>query len=216
MKRLSRRHTRIIFLALLVGIGVIAVFLIRGAGGDSPRNLKASETCLEDIFSGDPDPLERLISPDSSFTADWSREVIERSLQLTCKNSTDSATVVMTAETRDGTRQDWFSSLKNHKQVGKKSEASRFDVGTEALAWDNAAAIYSECKPYSEGSSHTQGMKRPYLSIVATATGTASSNNDEHRTDLANVAVKMLYEAQMQTGCQESFVPPSGPPRIES
>ncbi|MET8686214.1 hypothetical protein ABZV77_18560 [Streptomyces sp. NPDC004732] len=122
----------------------------------------------------------------------------------------------MTADMRDGTRQEWLSSLASHEQVGSISDASRFKSGTEALVWDNAAAIYSACKPYSEGSSHTQKMKRPYLSVVATATGAAKGNDDQHRRDLADVAVKMLYEAQMQTGCQESFVPPSGPPKIES
>lgn len=214
MERLNRRQTFAILLALLLGVGIATAFLIHGTEGDSPRSLKASETCLEDIFSGDLGPLERLIAPDSSFTADWARKATDQSLKLTCTNSTETATVVMTAEMHEGTRQDWLSSLAAHKQVGKISEASRFDSGTEALTWDNTAAIYSKCKPYSEGSSHTKRMKRPYLSIVATTTGTAKGDGGKHRQDLADVAVKMHHEAQMQTGCQEAFVPPSGPPEI--
>lgn len=95
------------------------------------------------------------------------------------------------------------------------SDASRFKAGTEAVVWDDVAAIYSACKMHSEGSSHTQGMKRPYLSVVATATGSAKGDGGKHRQDLADVAVKMHYAAQMQTGCQGSFVPPSGPAEIE-
>lgn len=212
-KKISSRRKRTI-LALLAVLGIVTALLVRGAAGDSPQSLKASDTCLEDIFSGNPEPLERLISPDSSFKAGWSHKASNRSLKLTCRNSTDTAMILITAEMRDGTRQDWLSSLKSRNQVGEISDALRFRSGTEAFVWDNVAAIYSICKPYSKGSSHTHGMKRPHLSVVATASGSAERDSRQHRTDLADVAVKLLYEAEIQTGCQDSFVPPSGAPKI--
>ncbi|MBA8975131.1 hypothetical protein GTW38_06690 [Streptomyces sp. SID7804] len=178
---------------------------------DDTRELRASETCNEGIFSANVEPLERLISPDSSFTSDWSREASDSSLLLTCVNSTDHASVKMTAELKDGSIDEWRSQLK----AVDKADASHFDVGTEAVVWGRHAAMYVECKPQSAGSSHTAGLDSPYLSILVRASGSAAEEKtDKQQQDLAQLASRMFFEAQLQTGCQEDFVAPSGPPRL--
>lgn len=189
-----------------VGWGVWAT-----AFKDDTRELRASETCNEGIFSANVEPLERLISPDSSFTSDWSREATDSSLLLTCVNSTDDASVTMTAELKDGSIDEWRSQLK----TVDNADASHFDVGTEAVVWGRQAAVYVECKPQSAGSSHTSGMNSPYLSILVRAGGSAAEEKtDKQQQDLAHLASRMFFEAQLQTGCREDFVAPSEPPRL--
>lgn len=196
-------------------VGAVVVIGVGGAvwaaaSGTDEKELKASQTCNEGVFSANVAPLERILSPDSSFKASWSRTATDDSLKLTCVNSTDKGSLKLTAEMKDGTRDDWRS----QSGVGGTADVSRFDAGTEAIVWAKTAAIYVECKPSSEGSSHTKGMSRPYLSVVATATGSAADDDDRARQDLAQLAGRMFFEAQLQTGCQEDFTAPTGAPTL--
>ncbi|MFF5189647.1 hypothetical protein ACFY30_38780 [Streptomyces sp. NPDC000345] len=201
----------------LIGIAVGALVAV-GVGGTlwavtsdtDGKELKASETCNEGVFSAHVDPLERLLSPDSSFKSSWSRVATDSSLKLTCVNSTSSGALKMTAEMKDGSQKDWLSQL----GVDGASDVSHFGLGTDAITWDRRAAIYIECRSASEGSSHTSGMGHPYLSVIATATGSAGRNDDRAQQDLAQLAGRMFFEAQLQTGCQKDFTPPSGAPTL--
>ncbi|MEH0473208.1 hypothetical protein QA943_30985 [Streptomyces sp. B21-097] len=201
----------------LVGLAVGTVVAIGAGGalwaatsGSDEKVLKASQTCNEGVFSDNVAPLERILSPDSSFRTSWSRTATDSSLKLTCVNSTDKASLTLTAEMKDGTRDDWRS----RSGVGGAADVSRFDAGTEAVVWARTAAIYVDCKSSSAGSSHTKGMSRPYLSIVATATGSVGEDDDQAQQDLARLAGRMFFEAQLQTGCQEDFTAPTGAPTL--
>ncbi|KUN79386.1 hypothetical protein [Streptomyces griseoruber] len=198
----------------------VGALIVVGIGGtlwavatqNNGKELKASDTCNEGVFSANVEPLERILSPDSSFKSNWSRTATESSLKLTCLNSTSDGAVKMTAVMQDGSESDWHSQL----GVNSASTVAHFSVGTEALVWDRTAAIYVECKPSSEGSSHTADMSHPYLSIVAAATGSAGKGDDRAQQDLAQLAGRMFFEAQLQTGCQEDFTAPSGAPTLTS
>ncbi|WP_367045287.1 hypothetical protein [Streptomyces sp. Je 1-332] len=215
MKRHKIKLRVLTFLIVSVGIIIASVLWIANITSKQEKNLKASETCSEEIFTGDVEVLERLISVDTSFKSHWSRRATDSYLKLTCDNFTSSGSVRMYTEMRDGNRADWVSSLEKHDQAGRESNASRFKSGTEGLAWNNSAAIYAKCKLYSKGSSHTSGMQHPYLSVVITASGSSRAKDNENREDLAYLASKMLLEAKLQTGCQELSAVPSGPPQLD-
>ncbi|MFF9818343.1 hypothetical protein [Streptomyces sp. NPDC014006] len=148
--------------ALVVGAGVWAL-----AARDQTEPLRAMDTCDEGVFSDNVEPLERLLSPDSSFKPTRSRVATDNSFKFLCRNSTSSGAVDLVAEMRDGSRDDWFAKL------GSPSKVSRFDTGTEAVVWGRQAAIYVKCRSHVEGSSYTAGMAHPYLAITARASGSA-------------------------------------------
>ncbi|MEU5595978.1 hypothetical protein [Streptomyces sp. NPDC020298] len=199
-------------------VGVAGMLAIIGAGvgiwvitsDDSARRLKASETCNEAVFSNNLKPLERILTPDSSFKSSWSRSATDDSFKIVCMNSTNRGAVNMHAEIRNGDQKDWLA----ESGAGDSSNVSHFETGTSAAVWGKRAAIYVKCKSHAEGSSHTAGFEHPYLSIVATASGSAGSKDQNLKQDLAQLANRMFFEAQLQTGCQEDFNPPSEPPRI--
>lgn len=204
-----RRPLIVVVAAAVVAVGAgLAVWAT--AFRSDAKELRASETCNEGVFSANVEPLERLVSPDSSFTSEWSREVSDSSLLLTCSNSTSHASVKMTAELKDGSVKDWRTQLGG----ADTADGTRFDVGTEAFVWDKQAAVYVVCKPHSAGSSHTAYLKDPYLSILVSASGSVERDSETRRQDLAHLASRMFFEAQLQTGCQEDFIAPSGPPRL--
>ncbi|MET7296789.1 hypothetical protein ABZS79_32630 [Streptomyces griseoloalbus] len=209
--RMSGRQRLVIMSAGALAVVGVGLSVWATVFRDDTKELRASETCNEGVFSANVEPLERLVSPDSSFASDWSREASDSSLLLTCVNATSHASVKMTAELKDGSIDEWRSQLKRPDGA----DTFHFDVGTEAVVWNRQAAVYAECKPHSEGSSHTAGMDSPYLSVLVRADGSAAEEkNSTQRQDLAHLASRMFFEAQLQTGCQEDFVAPSDPPRL--
>ncbi|MFF9818345.1 hypothetical protein [Streptomyces sp. NPDC014006] len=190
--------------AIAVGAGVWA-YVTR----DQTEPLKAMNTCNEGIFSSRMEPLERLLSPDSSYKPAWSRVAVGSSFKISCNNSTSSGAVNLVAEMRDGSRDDWFAKLH------APSKVSRFDAGTEAVVWGREAAIYVECRSHTEASSYTAGMAHPYLAVSSRASGSAGQEEKTRHQDLARLANGMLFEAEMETGCQGTFAtPPSDQPRV--
>ncbi|MFG2887206.1 hypothetical protein ACGFYV_33800 [Streptomyces sp. NPDC048297] len=206
---IRRRRLAISVSGVLAIIGVGATIWALGSH-DSSGNLKAADTCNEGIFSSNLEPLERLLPHESSFHSTWSRVATDTSFKITCDNRTSRGVVNMSAEMKNGNKKDWLAGLGSRNT----SDASAFKAGTSALAWRKQAAIYAECKPHTEGSSYTAGFGRPYLSITVTANGSAASNDETAKEDLAQLASRIFFEAQLQTGCQEDFTPPPEPPRM--
>ncbi|NEC38809.1 hypothetical protein [Streptomyces rubrogriseus] len=100
-KMTIRRLLIVVVAAAVVAVGAgLAVWAT--AFRSDAKELRASEMCNEGVFSAKVEPLERLVSPDSSFTSDWSREASDSSLLLTCSTSTSHASVKMTAELSEG------------------------------------------------------------------------------------------------------------------
>ncbi|MFI9585165.1 hypothetical protein ACIHCQ_25690 [Streptomyces sp. NPDC052236] len=186
-----------------------------GCSEDSPKGLDYFDVCDGSVLSEDVKPLERLFPSGATITSEWTDTSEAGSLKFTCENSADDASAVMSAEIKDGSVEDWRAALRAMEGVPDDSDSVPFKAGDEAKVWKNEAAVFMACKSASEGSSHTKGIARPYLSVLVRTTGKASVQDLSHRQDLAYLAERMLYNAQVATGCREGFARPSGSPKVE-
>lgn len=185
-----------------------------GCSDDSPPSLDYFDVCDGSVLSEDVKPLERLFPSGADIESEWSDTSDAGSLKFNCKNSADDSSVVLSAETKSGSVTDWESSLRGAASIPDYGESASFKAGDKAKVWKDDAAVFMACKPASEGSSYTKGLASPYLSVMVRASGQAKAKDDSHQKDLAYLAERMLYNAQVATGCREGFARPSGSPEV--
>jgi hypothetical protein len=201
-------------LALAVGVGGTLALDRTLLESDAFDGISEGDICGGSV-TDDVAVVKRNLDSGSAVTSTWTDSRSNDSLSESCwVKSSGGGKLGLTADLRTGGVAEWKTYMKG-KVDGDFDDQLSFGVGADSVSWDMHAGIYVKCTLPQPVKNDDGSLASTYISVLVRGVGSVLKGNEEHRKDLAFLAIKLAGHAHDAMGCKEDLNVSDGEPELK-